>query len=107
MMRKGQTRLIQLCEVPKSYSSNIKSRSADNKIEFYDNLLQVTIGTNGMIFDLDSSPIKEVESIENIDALMQPDTFVNTGFVMAICYNHRDTVGTNCFRRRQLHTNEF
>lgn len=40
-----------------------------------------------MIFDLDSDPIREVDSIEGIEQLMNPDTFVNTGFIMSISQN--------------------
>ena len=56
-----------MTQIPQSYFSTIKNNTFGNKMQFYDNLLQVTIGANGMIFDLDSSPIKEVDSIENID----------------------------------------
>jgi hypothetical protein len=40
-----------------------------------------------MIFDLDSKPIKEVDAIENIDQLQQPDKCVNTGFMMTVSNN--------------------
>ena len=36
-----------------------------------------------MIYDLDSTPIKEVESIENIDTFTDPNTTLNTGFIMS------------------------
>ena len=38
---------------------------------------------NGIIYDLDSTPISEVTSIESIDRLQDPDTMVNTGFIMS------------------------
>ena len=37
-----------------------------------------------MVFDLDAKPPKEVDTIENIDQLMKPDSFCNTGFIMSI-----------------------
>jgi hypothetical protein len=37
----------------------------------------------GIIFDLDSNPISEVTGIETIDQLQDPDTMVNTGFIMS------------------------
>lgn len=67
MTRKIWIEHIQLTEVPKSYYTTIKSRKPDNSLVFFSNLLQVTIGSNGMIFDLDSDPIREVASIESID----------------------------------------
>lgn len=74
-------------------------------MQFYDNLLQVTIGANGMIFDLDSSPIAEVDSIENIDQLINPDAFVNTGFIMSMSHKAVNDE-TNFTKRVQLFTNE-
>ena len=59
---------IQMTEVPKAFFTTIKSRSG-RKYQFYDNLLQVTVRSHGMIFDLDSADIAEVDSIENIDQL--------------------------------------
>ena len=38
--------------------------------------------SHGMIFDLDD-PIEEVQAIENIDMMQDPDTMVNTGFIMS------------------------
>ena len=76
-------------------------------MSFYDNLLQVTINTNGMIFDLDTDPIREIDSIENIDMLMKPDTFVNTGFIMSISHNFVDVEEVKCVKRRQMFTNEY
>jgi len=40
-----------------------------------------------MIFDLDSSPIQEVSSIENIDSFQDPDATLNTGFIMSTSKN--------------------
>ena len=67
MTRKVFLPHIQLTEVPKAYFTTIKSINSGGQINFYDNLLQVTVSTNGIIFDLDSNPIKEVDAIENID----------------------------------------
>ena len=57
---------IQLSEVPKSYFTTIKKRIGKH-MEFYSNLLQITVRGNGMIFDLDSYPISEVLTMEAID----------------------------------------
>ena len=73
--------------MPKAYFTTIKARQSDNALMFYDNLLQVTIGTNGMIFDLDSVPTKEVASIENIDQLYSPDLYSNAGFIMSTSHS--------------------
>ena len=66
----------------------------------------MTVGTNGIVFDLDSSPIKEVDSIENIDQLSQPDSCINSGFIMSISHNayHEDV---KYLKRTQIFTNEF
>ena len=56
-----------MTEVPKAYFSTIKSRN-NLEMEFYSNLLQVTVGSHGTIYDLETSEkITEVDSIENID----------------------------------------
>ena len=49
--------------VPKGNFTSIKDRIG-RKLQFFDNLLQITVRSHGMIFDLDS--FKEVDSIENI-----------------------------------------
>lgn len=71
---------IQMTEVPKGYFKTIKNRKGKH-LTFYDNLLQITMRSHGIIIDLDE--LKEVEAIENIDQLQQPDTMVNTGFIMS------------------------
>ena len=42
---------------------------------------------HGMIFDLDS--MKEVQAIENIDQMQDPDDMVNTGFIMSTSKNEQ------------------
>ena len=59
---------IQMTEVPKAFFSTIRQRDGF-KLKFFDNLLQVTIRSHGMIFNLDTNPIEEVDSIEDIDQL--------------------------------------
>lgn len=71
-----------MTEVPKAYFTTIKNRNG-KKFSFYSNLIQITIRSHGMIFDLDSSPIKEIDNIENIDMLQNPNEMVNTGFIMS------------------------
>ena len=53
-----------MTEVPKGYFTTIKDR-ANEKLSFFNNVLQVTVRTNGMIFDLDT--LREVNAIESID----------------------------------------
>ena len=53
-----------MTEVPKGYFKTIKNRKG-KQLDFFDNLLQVTVRSHGIIFDLDT--VKEVEAIENID----------------------------------------
>lgn len=59
-----------------------------------------------MIFDLDSFPIKEVESIENIDSFMDPNTTINTGFIMSTSKTKEDDDENKYLFRNQLFTNE-
>ena len=75
-------------------------------MQLYHNLLQVTIGTDGMIYDLDSSPIQEVHSLENIDSLAQPKTFCNTGCINSFSYNETLSNEERVRRRVQIFTNE-
>ena len=55
---------IQMTEVPKGYFTSIKSRIKEG-MQFYNNILQVTVRSHGMIYDLYS--LREVDSIESID----------------------------------------
>ena len=94
---------IQLTEVPKAYFSTQKSISAD-KMTFYSNLIQVTERNNAIIFDLDS--MDEVNSVENIDQLQDPDRVVNTGFIMSSSKNEM-WEDYPFLRRIQIFTNEY
>ena len=71
-----------MTEVPKAYFTTVKNVNGLD-MEYYSNLLQITERNNGMIFDLDTTPIQEVDVIENIDQLQPLDTMVNTGFIMS------------------------
>ena len=64
MVAKEDLKLIQMTEVPKSYFMTLKANQG-LKLFFYSNLLQITVNSNGMIFDLDT--MQEVNSIEHID----------------------------------------
>ena len=68
MLPKEDMDHIQMTEVPKAFFSTIQQRDGF-KLKFFDNLLQVTIRSHGMIFNLDTNPIEEVDSIEDIDQL--------------------------------------
>ena len=50
---------IQLTEVPKAYFTTIKSRKGHD-LEFYEDLLQITVRSNAILVDLDASPPIEV-----------------------------------------------
>ena len=61
-----------------------------------------------MIFDLDE--MKEIEALENIDQLQDPDRSVSTGFIMATSKNlfsEEIDKKKNCLRRTQVFTNEY
>jgi len=53
MVAKEDLKFIQMTEVPKSYFMTIKDNQG-LKLFFYSNLLQITVNSNGMIFDLDT-----------------------------------------------------
>ena len=106
MTRKALIEHIQLTDVPNAYYTTIKSRKPDNSLEFHNNLLQVTIGTNGMIFDLDSPHLEEVTSIENIDMISDPDECTNTGFIMSLSHKARNRDDVDYLKRVQIFTNE-
>ena len=92
--------------MPKGYYKTMKAQLGKDGMEYYNNLLQLTIGTHGMIFDLDARPPKEVDTIENIDQLMKPDSFCNTGFIMSISRNVvREEMQIP--QRKQIFTNEY
>lgn len=84
MLERNDLEHIQMTDVPKSYFTTIKDRTG-KKLEFYNNLLQITVQSHGMIFNLDT--VKEIDSIESIDQLQDPDTMVNTGFIMSTSTN--------------------
>ena len=75
-------------------------------MEFRSNLLQITIGTNGIIYDLDLSPIEEVHLLENIDTLAKPEKFCNTGCINSYSYNALLVTEELVKRRVQVFTNE-
>ena len=52
-------------------------------------MLQITIGPHASIFNLDD--LLEIDSIENIDSCMEPNSAVDTGFTMTSSreYNHK------------------
>lgn len=52
---------IQMTEVPDAYFTTIKQMQGQ-KMQYYDNLIQITIHNHGMIYDLDS--LEEVDAIE-------------------------------------------
>ena len=71
---------IQMTEVPKAYFTTVKQRHG-RKMSYYDNLIQITILNNGIIFDLET--LHEVDSIEQVDKMQIPDRMINTGFIMS------------------------
>lgn len=81
-VRTGDIEHIQMTEVPKAYFTTIKERNGFD-FKYYNNLLQITVRSNGTIYDLDSDPFEEVDIIENIDQFQDTDSMVNTGFIMS------------------------
>lgn len=77
-------------------------------MEFYNSLLQITVRSHGIIFDLESKNIREVDSIESIDQLQNPDAIVNTGFIMSASQDVTKHQSDNqVLRRTQIFTNEY
>ena len=66
MVGRADLQHIQMTEVPEAYFTTFKSRDILD-IEFHKNLLQVTVGSHGTIYNLDAAKIAEVDKIENID----------------------------------------
>lgn len=76
---KSEVGTVLLDEIPRSFYSNIKKRD-ELKISFYQNLLQYTVRNRAMILDLDT--LTEVQTIEAIDSIQDPDHMVDTGLRM-------------------------
>ena len=68
--------------LPKATFKTIKEINGE-KMSFYSNLIQITVRANGIIYDLDSNPIKEIDTIESMDMLQNPNQIVNTGFILS------------------------
>ena len=49
-----------MTEVPKAYFTTVQSR-VGKQMEFYSNLIQITVRGHGAIFNLDSPMIEEVD----------------------------------------------
>ena len=72
-----------LSQVSPSYHTAIKKYKTDG-LDFYQDLLQVTIGEHAVILDLhDINRIKELHQLENISQFMGKDKFLNTGYRLA------------------------
>ena len=82
MVDKSDLKHIQMIGLPKTTFKTIKERNGRN-MRFYSNLIQITVRANGIIYDLDSNPIKEIDTIESMDMLQNPDEVVNTGFILS------------------------
>ena len=61
--------------------------NANEDDRYYNNALQITIRNQAIIYDLDEGSTDnqdiEVNYLENIEQLLDPEKFVNTGFVTA------------------------
>ena len=107
MVNKQDLLHIQMTEVPKLYFTTIKERSG-HKLSFYDSLLQITVRSNGIIYDLDSKPFREVDSIESIDQIQNTDSIINSGFIMSTSQSFKeDDSEIEILRRTQIFTNEY
>ena len=72
-----------MTEVPKAYYTTIKPGKGKEKIEFYDNLLQITVRSTAIHLALDNEIPDEISYIEHIEQLQDPDKAVNSGFIMS------------------------
>ena len=58
-----------MTEVPKAYYTTIKPGKGKEKIEFYDNLLQITVRSTAIHLALDNEIPDEISYIEHIEQL--------------------------------------
>ena len=70
-------RMIEVSTVPLGNHTSIKSCSSQS-LTLYNNLVQYSVKTRAIIYDLDE--LREVGAIEGLDALLDPDLVVVTGF---------------------------
>ena len=71
-------------EIPKSYKTTIAESFVDGRIRFYKELLQVTIGNFGVIYDIsDITNMVETQYIDTLDQFVCPGHYVHTGFNLA------------------------
>ena len=78
--------------VPATSFQTMKSET-----EVYGNLLEVVVRNMTYLFDLDTEDLKEVNFVESIDQLADPDKFVNTGTNNQIVYTVR---GVGVFKQQ-------
>ena len=92
-------------QVPKSFASTIQEIYVDGKMTFFKQLLQVVIGNYAVIFDIENErDIREVKYLENTDSFLNPEHYVQTGFVLASSHTDQED-GSDFTLRQSLVTN--
>ena len=75
---------VNFFQVPPSYFQSIKLLRTGRDMDLYENILQVVVRNQSVIFNLDENdrgkPL-EINFIDDFEQLMDPDTLVNTGIV--------------------------
>ena len=71
-----------MTELPKAYFKTIKDKK-DNKIEFYQDVLQITVRANAILISLDSTNPSEISYIDSLDQIQDPEKSVNSGFMLS------------------------
>ena len=59
----------------------------DNRIKFYQDVLQITVRSSAILIALDGLTPVEISQIENMDQLQDPEKSVNSGFVLTSSQN--------------------
>ena len=79
-------------KVPNSSFLTIKSRPIDSDFKYYYNLLQIVIRDNTVVYSIeDNGRLKEVESLQSMSALTDPDNFVQTGYSTSNSYDDAES----------------
>ena len=96
IMRKRDANHVIFGPVPKSSHLYIKSPvpNKEGKLEYYSQLLQLTVRSSALILDLDApEDQQEVAFLQNIGQFINADKFVNTGFNTTVSFEEYDEEG--------------
>ena len=83
---------LHLYHVPRSSHWHVKSRIQGCKeMSYYENLLQISIRNQAVIYDLDHPDAsEEVKFIYNTGQFVDLDNYVNTGFTQTVSYDQEE-----------------